>query len=126
MSISIWQLVLVLIIILILKYLYKFLKLLVKGKVFCAWCGSKNIKFFSGNKGNFYWIKENKDGSQDKRVKGNYQLASYTSIYECPECNAKTKFGYDDSEKPSHLNKIRSRSLLNEGKGIRVEKNWQS
>ena len=91
----------------------------------CAWCGSKNIEFDSGKKGKFYWKEANKDGSQDKRFKGNYQLASYTSIYKCLECNAKTKFGYADSKNPSQLNKVTFRTLLNKGKGERKGKNWE-
>ena len=93
------------------------------GNRICAWCGSKNIEFDSDEKGIPYWKKGNKDGSQDKRFKGNYQLASYTSIYKCLECNAKTEFGYVDGTN-SHLNTVTSRTLLSNGKEERKGKNW--
>jgi len=95
-----------------------------KGNKICAWCKSSKISFISGNKGKFYWKSKNKDGSRDKRVKDNYEIASYTSKYQCSECNAETKFNYYDNKDPNPKNKIISRILLKKGKKKRKGKNW--
>ena len=39
------------------------------------------VKFKDGKEGSWYWEFRNKDGSRDKRVKGNFQQASYTSEF---------------------------------------------
>ena len=92
----------------------------------CAWCKSPSLKFISGEIGNWHWHYRNKDGTKDKRVKGNYQIASYTSQYECKKCNAKTKFEHFTTKKPSKKAKIWLRTLVIEGSGERTGKNWES
>lgn len=89
-----------------------------KNKV-CAWCCSSKIKLIKGREGNPYWNYRNKDGSPDKRVKGNFQLATYVSDYECPECDAITYFLHYASRNPSAKIKVWDRKLHKEGKGER-------
>ena len=47
----------------------------------CTWCGVSKIHFKSGKEGRWFWEFRNKDGSQDKRVKTNFQKASYSSEF---------------------------------------------
>ena len=91
----------------------------------CAWCGSFKINFKSGKDISWSWQFRNKDGSQDKRVKDNVKKASYSSKFECMECNALTKFEHYIDKKPNNNVKIWKRELLVKGKGERTEKNWE-
>jgi hypothetical protein len=92
----------------------------------CAWCKSPSINFISGEDGNWHYEFRNKDGSKDKRVKGNYQRAGYTSKYECKKCSAQTSFKHFVDVKPSEKVKIWMRTLLSEGSGERTGKDWES
>ena len=92
----------------------------------CAWCKSTKIKFISGEEGSWHWEYRNKDGSRDKRVKGNCQQAAYTSKYECKKCGAQTSFKHFVSQKPSKKIKIWLRTLALEGSGERTGKDWES
>ena len=110
-----------LIIILIIRF---FKRLFTKKR--CSWCKSPSIKFLSGQQGDWHWEYRNKDGSRDKRVKGNYQIAGYTSEFECKKCGAKTRFKHFSSKKPSKKVKIWLRKLISEGTGERKGKDWES
>lgn len=68
----------------------------------------------------------NKDGSRDKRVKDNVELASYTSKYDCKKCNARTTFEHFVDPNPSQNVKIWKRVLLKEGEGEKTGSNWES
>lgn len=92
----------------------------------CSWCKSPSIKFLSGEVGNWHWYYRNKDGSRDKRVKDNYEIADYTSEFECKKCGAKTQFKHFSSKKPSKKVKVWLRTLLTEGTGDRKGKDWES
>jgi len=89
----------------------------------CAWCGLKNIKFISGNRGEWFWKYQNKNGLRDKRRKNNVRKANYQSIFKCLDCSAKTEFSHIKATKPSQHIKIRKRTLLERGQGDRLEKN---
>lgn len=91
----------------------------------CAWCGGSKINFKSGKEGSWYWEFRNEDGSQDKRVKNNFQQASYSSEFECKKCNALTKFNHLVNKKPSSNIKIWKRALTVEGEGKREGTNWE-
>jgi hypothetical protein len=91
----------------------------------CAWCNARKIKFKIGKEGSWFWEYRNKDGSRDKRVKGNFQQAKYTSQYICKLCNGETIFSHLISPKPSKKVKVCTRSLLNEGSGERKGSDWE-
>ena len=97
-----------------------------RGEKVCAWCGSSKIKFSSGLEGKRFWKYRNKDGSRDKRVKDNVELASYTSKYDCKKCNARTTFEHFVDPNPNQNVKIWKRVLLKEGEGEKTGSNWES
>ena len=70
------------------------------GEKVCAWCGSNKIKFSSGVEGKRFLEYRNKDGSRDKRVKDNVELASYTNKYDCKTCEALTTFEHPVDPNP--------------------------
>jgi len=92
----------------------------------CAWCSSRKIKFIEGNKGQWYWQYRNKDGSRDRRVKGNFQQASYYSKYLCNKCNAETHFNHLVNKKPSKYIKVWMRTLQSDGTVERTGTDWES
>lgn len=91
----------------------------------CAHCNSRSIKFTNGEIGEFFWEYRNKDGSKDKRVKDNFQQASYSSQYHCKKCDADTGFIHFVSKKPSKKIKVWKRTLLKEGTGEGTGTNWE-
>lgn len=95
-----------------------------KNNIICTWCDSTKMKFLEGTEGKWYWEYRNKNGSQDKRVKDNYQSASYISIWQCKKCNAKSKFIHYVSKKPSKSVNVSSGELFEEGKGERIAENF--
>ena len=90
----------------------------------CAWCDGTKIKFKNGKEGNWYWEFRNKDGSRDKRVKDNFQQASYTSEFVCDECSATTQFIHLVSKKPSIDVKVWKRKLVSKGSNERKGTDW--
>ena len=96
------------------------------GEKVCAWCGSSKLKFSSGEEGKRFWKYRNKDGSRDKRVKDNVELASYTRKYDCKKCNAHTSFEHFVDPNPSQNVKIWKRVLLKEGEGEKTGSNWEN
>ena len=87
----------------------------------CAWCNNwKELEYVSGDEGNWYWERRNKDGSRDKRVKDNYQTATFISTWECSECNARSKFIHAANKKPSTAHSVTKRTLLKNGSGDRT------
>ena len=93
----------------------------------CSWCSTyiRNMKFIEGRQGKWYWDKENKDGSKDKRIKDNYQIAQYFSLYECNKCNAQTAFGHLYSANPGKNVKVLGRKLEKKGIGERLGSDWK-
>jgi len=91
----------------------------------CAWCGGKKIKFENGKEGSWFWEYRNKDGSRDKRVKDNFEQASYTSTFTCETCSAKTQFNHFVSKKPNAKVKVWKRKLLNKGQNERTGTDWE-
>ena len=99
----------------------------------CAWCDANiyddkktELKFLKGEKGGFFWEYRNKDGSQDKRVKDNRLLASYTSEFECPKCSAVTKFKHYVDENPSANVHVWKRTLIKKGTEERTGTDWEN
>jgi len=92
----------------------------VKKNIMCTWCNSHRMEFLEGTEGKWYWKYRNKNGSKDKRVKDNYEMASYTSIWQCKECNAKSKFKHFVDKKPSRSVNVWKSELLEEGEGERI------
>jgi hypothetical protein len=92
----------------------------------CAWCDGRKLKFVSGKEGDWFWQYRKKDGSQDKRVKDNYQQAGYRSIYDCLECSASTAFTHFATKKPSKKVEIWKRVLFKKGPGERKGKDWSN
>jgi uncharacterized protein YgiM (DUF1202 family) len=105
--------------------IYKFLSRRDKIKK-CAWCNSRNIKFIAGDVGSWHWEYRNKDGSKDKRVKGNQQEAGYTSKFSCKNCDAETEFKHYVNSKPSKNIKAWRRQLLTEGTDQRSGTDFES
>ena len=91
----------------------------------CAWCDGTKIKFKNGEQGNWYWEYRNKDGSRDKRVKDNFQQASYTSTFICDECGATTQFRHFVDKKPSADVKVSRRRLVTKGDNERKGTDWK-
>ena len=53
-----------------------------KLKKFCAWCGDESgLKLEKEYEGKYEWAYPNKDGSEDKRKRNNYQQANYFTIW---------------------------------------------
>ena len=95
-------------------------------KVFCTWCGSKKVIFISGEEGRWVWHHSNKDGSQDKRVKDNYQQAGYNSFWKCRLCTAVTQGRHSIDKKPSRFTELEWIALQTKGNGERTSKDWES
>jgi hypothetical protein len=91
----------------------------------CAWCDSKKIEFKTGKAGPLYWEYRNSDGSRDKRVKDNFQKASFASSYVCKECSAITDFNHIDSKDPDEGEKTWKRRLVKKGSGEQKGSNWE-
>ena len=81
----------------------------------CAWCNGHKITLTSGKEGSMKWKYRNKDGSQDKRRKDNFEQAFYQSVYKCEECNASTQFLHKESQSPGPREKILKRKLKIQG-----------
>ena len=96
----------------------------VKRNVFCAWCGSHKLEFISGSAGKFFWKYRNKNGSQDKRVKNNFQQAGYYSEWKCKKCGAKTKANHFVAQNPSKKVKASGIYLKSGGSGERKKTDW--
>lgn len=92
----------------------------------CAWCDGTKIKFKNGKEGSWYWEFRNKDGSKDKRVKDNFQQASYYSDFVCDECTATTHFRHFVSKKPSADVEVCERTLITKGDNERKGTDWTS
>ena len=91
----------------------------------CAWCDGTKIKFKNGERGSWYWEYRNKDGSRDKRVKDNFQKASYTSDFTCEECGASTQFNHYVSQTPNSNVNVWKRKLITKGSGERKGTDWK-
>ena len=97
-----------------------------KNKI-CAWCNNTEIKFISGSgeQGRWFWKYRNKDGTKDKRVRDNFQLASFSSKYECDECSAVTFFGHYVDRDPDEGVKVWKRLLVVKGQDEREGTDWE-
>jgi len=90
----------------------------------CVWCGCKGLTYLEGENTGWYWEWRNKDGSQDKRVKDNFQQAGFKSKYNCEDCDADTVFLHYVDQKPSKDKNVWQGSLSKEGLGKRSEKDF--
>ncbi len=95
----------------------------------CAWCGEHyeggaGMALVSGETGEGVWNSSNKDGSQDKRVKNNFQLFPYLTVYKCRVCNAQTKFTHKYHKNPSEKVSVSKGVLLENGEGERKSENF--
>jgi len=96
-----------------------------KNKI-CAWCGSKDVSFQSGEEGEWTHRYTNTDGSADLRYKDNPATASFSSLALCKQCNALTKFEHYEDEVPNFKRKVWKRTLENKGSGERLSSDWES
>ena len=97
-----------------------------KPKKFCAWCGNKSgLTKEKEYEGRYVWEYPNKDGSEDKRKKGNFQKANYFSFWRCKKCNALTRLQHDFVKNPSaSVKEILQVTLSEDGEGERTAKDW--
>ena len=94
-------------------------------KKFCAWCGEKSgLTKEKEYEGKYVWEYPNKDGSEDKRIKDNFQKANYFTFWRCKKCSALTKLQHDLAENPSSSVKVIQVMLSEDGEGERTAKDW--
>ena len=96
-----------------------------KPKKFCAWCGEKSgltkEKEFEGK---YVWAYPNADGSEDKRIKDNFQKANYRTFWRCKKCSALTLLQHDMARNPSSSVEVIQVMLSEDGEGERTAKDW--
>ena len=96
-----------------------------KPKKFCAWCGEKSgltkEKEFEGK---YVWAYPNADGSEDKRIKDNFQKANYRTFWRCKKCSALTLLQHDMARNPSSSVEVITVMLTKDGEGERTAKDW--
>ena len=98
-----------------------------KPKKFCAWCGNKSgLTKEKEYAGDYVWEYPNKDGSEDKRVKDNYQQANYFSFWRCKKCTALTLLQHDMDKNPSSSVEVIRVTLSEDGEGERTAKDWEA
>lgn len=97
-----------------------------KRRKICTWCGSKKITFLDGGVGEARWKHSNKDGSPDKRVKDNYQVASYISRWSCKQCGAETEYTHVADKNPGIKNEVIRGSCIKAGEGIRLAEDYEN
>lgn len=90
----------------------------------CTFCGSRRLKFLVGETGDYHWKYRNKDGSKDKRVKDNYEVADYVSQWRCKKCSAESKYKHYVSKKPSKNVEIWNAWLVKDGTGERKYRDY--
>ena len=93
--------------------------------IVCTWCGSKRLKFSYGTEGDWYWEYRNADGSRDKRVSGNFQQASYNSLWECKSCEATSQYTHYVNKRPSKKVKVWRGQLVEAGFGDRTSEDYE-
>ena len=92
--------------------------------IYCTWCGTRKVKYLEGETGDWYWEYRNQDGSQDKRVKDNYQKASFLSKWQCKKCDAVSRYNHYVNKNPSKSAKVWKGWLLSDGKGERKKTDY--
>jgi peptidoglycan hydrolase-like protein with peptidoglycan-binding domain len=99
-----------------------------RSDIHCTWCrrGIKDLKYLNGNAGGLFWEFRNKDGSRDKRVKDNYEIASFTSIWQCQHCDAVSKYQHYVSQNPSKEAKVWKGELVSPGKCERTATDYNT
>ena len=98
-----------------------------KPKKFCAWCGNKSgLTKEKEYEGDYVWEYPNKDGSEDKRKKGNFQKANYFSFWRCKKCTALTMLQHDMHKNPSSSVEVIRVTLSEDGEGERTAKDWEA
>jgi len=95
--------------------IFSFIKNKFKNIPKCAWCKSASIKKESYKTGEYSWVYRNKDGSRDKRVKGNYQVANIMIFYKCKNCEATTEYTHGSSRKPSKNDSVIAIKAIDNG-----------
>ena len=94
-------------------------------KKFCAWCGKKSgLTKEKECEGEYVWQHANADGSQDKRIKRNFQKANYLTYLRCEECSALTVLQHRMSQRPRSSEKVIKVMLSEDGEGERTAKDW--
>ena len=94
-------------------------------KKFCAWCGEKSgLTKEKEYEGNYLWDYPNADGSEDKRIKDNFQKANYRTFWRCKKCSALTQFQHDMAINPSSSQELITVMLTEDGEGERTAKDW--
>ena len=97
-----------------------------KPKKFCAWCGEKSgLTKEKECEGEYVWQHANADGSQDKRIKGNFQKANYLTYLRCEECSALTVLQHRMSQRPRSSEKVIKVMLSEDGEGERTAQDWE-
>ena len=98
-----------------------------KPKKFCAWCGKKSgLTKEKEYEGDYVWEYPNKDGSEDKRKKDNFQKANYFSFWRCKKCSALTLLQHDMDKNPSSSVDVIRVTLSEYGEGERTAKDWEA
>ena len=94
-------------------------------KKFCAWCGEKSgLTKEKEYEGKYVWDYPNADGSEDKRIKDNFQRANYLTFWRCKKCSALTQFQHDMAINPSSSQELITVMLTEDGEGERTAKDW--
>ena len=96
--------------------------------IHCTWCGSgiKNLKYLNGIAGELFWKYRNNDGSRDKRVKDNYETASFMSKWQCQHCDAVSKYQHYVAQNPSEEAKVWKGELVSPGKEERTATDYNT
>ena len=96
-----------------------------KTKKFCAWCGEKSgLTKEKEYEGKYVWAYPNADGSEDKRIKDNFQKANYRTFWRCKKCSALTLLQHDMARNPSSSVEVIQVMLSEDGEGERTAKDW--
>ena len=84
-----------------------------------------DMQVIEERQGEFFWQYRNIDGSPDRRHKDNYQVAAYTSFWQCNRCSAVTEaISYLDKNPTINTKPFRLK-LFQEGLGERTAKHWE-
>lgn len=100
-------------------------KKLKKG-VYCTWCGSHKVRLDHSDTGKLFWEYRNKDGSQDKRVKDNFQRAPFIGYWKCKVCGSTSKTQHQPSKSPKKKDEILTLKLLEPGAGERYSCDFEA
>ena len=89
--------------------------------LFSEWDKEYSKKEFEGK---YVWAYPNADGSEDKRIKDNFQKANYRTFWRCKKCSALTLLQHDMARNPSSSVEVIQVMLSEDGEGERTAKDW--